>query len=63
MDDRVFCDYCSANYSNSSASGGLLFGSYATCPTCAPKIEADAKKFGEERYIKARCPENKPFAQ
>jgi len=59
--DRVICDDCNEDYSNSEASGGLLFSSKAYCPKCAPRLEADAVKFGETKYIKARCAEGQSF--
>ena len=58
----VLCDLCNADHTLSSESGGLLFGSHAVCPACAPKIESAAKEHGEEEYIRARCPEGKSFA-
>lgn len=60
--DKVYCDYCSGDCTDSKESGGLLFGSYAACPACAPSIEASAKLYDETNRIRARCPEGKPFA-
>lgn len=60
--NRVVCDYCGADCTISPVSGGFVFGSYATCPTCAPKLEADAIKYGETELIRARCPSNMSFA-
>lgn len=60
--DIVLCDDCNRDYTNSTESGGILFGGRAICPVCAPAWEADAKKYDEERFIKARCPEGKSFA-
>jgi hypothetical protein len=60
--DHVECDMCSTDFTGKPDPGGLLFGSYAVCPRCAPRIEADAKLDGEERFIKARCPEGMAFA-
>ena len=59
---KVLCDDCGKDYSNSYLIGGLLFQSKAICPDCAPKWEADAKKYEEEYLIKARCPSNKAFS-
>lgn len=59
--NEVFCDFCSEDFTNRDDKGGLLFGSYATCPICAPRIERDAKRDGEERFIKARCPADMAF--
>jgi len=60
---EVCCDLCNEDYTGKPDSGGILFGSYAACPRCAPKIERDAKADGEERYIKARCPKGKSYAE
>lgn len=60
--DRVLCDYCSDDYTDSDEQGGILFGSYATCPKCEPKIRKDAEKYNEQDHIKASCPKGKSFA-
>lgn len=60
--DSVFCDDCSEDFTESDQSGGLLFQSKAICPDCAPMWEDLAKKYGEERFIRALCPESKSFA-
>jgi hypothetical protein len=60
--NKVNCDYCNDDYTDSTESGGLLFGSYAACPKCAPAIEGNAKLHQEADRIRARCPENKSFA-
>jgi hypothetical protein len=60
--NRVICDDCDVEYSDAPDVGGLLFQSKAICPACAPKWEASAKRYGEEQYIRARCPEGKSFA-
>ena len=57
-DDFVACDRCN---SDSDKSGGILFGSNVFCPKCAIIMEKAIKKYGEEQYIKARCPEGKSF--
>lgn len=54
--DSVCCDYCSKEWRGDETSGGFLFGSYATCPDCAPDMEKRIKGYGEEHLIKARCP-------
>lgn len=58
----VLCDDCGEDFTDSPAVGGILFVSRACCPSCAPRWEANAKKYGEDRYIRARCPEGKSFA-
>ncbi len=60
--DTVLCDYCNKEFTDSKAIGGLLFGSKAACPECAGRIEDGAKRYGEEQYIRARCPEGMAFA-
>lgn len=63
MGDRVICDWgCGEEWTDRPESGGLLFGSKATCPDCAPRLEANARKHGELHFIRARCPENMSFA-
>jgi hypothetical protein len=59
--DSVCCDYCSKEYRGDNTHGGFLFGSYATCPDCAPEMEKRIKSYGEERFIKARCPPELSF--
>lgn len=61
--DRVICDgRCGEDWTTRKESGGILFGSKAMCPNCAPQIEKDAARFGELDYIKGRCPEGMSFA-
>lgn len=60
--DVVVCDWCDDDYTNRADQGGFIFQSKATCPKCAPQFEADATKFGEQRYIRARCPDGMSFA-
>lgn len=61
--NMVVCDDCNRDFTNSPMIGGIYgFGSKAICPICTPKWLADAKRYGEERFIKARCPDDKPFA-
>jgi hypothetical protein len=36
--DTVLCDLCNGDYTDSDAEGGLLIGSHAICPACAPAI-------------------------
>lgn len=61
--DRVLCDICNKDFSSSPATGGIYgLMTKAICPECAPQILADAERFGELKFIKARCPEGKRFA-
>jgi hypothetical protein len=59
--NKVVCDYCDKDYTHSNETGGFLFGSYATCPDCAPKIMVNIKNYGEEHYIKGFCPPQLSF--
>jgi hypothetical protein len=61
--DVVLCDLCNADHTTVSTEGGIMFGSYACCPECAPRIEAGAKTHGEEDHIGERCPKGMTFAQ
>ena len=58
----VLCDWCSEDWTGRPESGGFLFGSKATCPTCAPRMEALAIEEDEAHYIRARCPADHSFA-
>lgn len=60
--DLVLCDFCGTDYTDSDEQGGLLFGSYATCPKCVPKVLRDSARYGERGRIRASCPEGKSFA-
>lgn len=60
--DIVVCDGCSRDFTVSEAQGGFIFGSMGCCPLCAPQMLKDIKKYGEEWYIKARCPAEMSFA-
>jgi hypothetical protein len=51
----IVCDFCSADHSDTSTQGGLLFMSKGICPACVPKLEEDVKKYGEEHFIRARA--------
>jgi hypothetical protein len=59
--DTVLCDMCNKDFTNSNETGGFIFGSYAVCPDCAPRILKDVKKFNESENIKATCPEGVSF--
>lgn len=61
--NRVICDFCNDEFTDRPDAGGLLFQTKAACPACAPRVEEGAKKYGEEHFIRGRCPEGKPFAQ
>lgn len=59
--DYVECDMCCKDFTNSDAKGGILFGTKGVCPECAPRIEADAERFGESQFIRGRCPDGMTF--
>lgn len=52
---NVVCDFCDADHTDSTVTGGVIFGSKAVCPTCVPRVQ------GEPEHIKARCPEGVTF--
>ncbi len=58
----VLCDACNVDWTDSPVSGGIYYGTYALCPTCAPRWEADAVRIHEEAAITHRCPPNMSFA-
>ena len=58
---QVFCDLCNTEFSQLPDTGGILVQSKGVCPRCAPKFEADLVKYGEEHYIRARCPADMRF--
>jgi hypothetical protein len=62
LGDTVLCDDCDGDYTASNLTGGILFQSKALGPCCAPKWEVQARKYGEERFIRGRCPEDVSFA-
>jgi hypothetical protein len=55
--DTVLCDLCNDDYTNSDAQGGVLVGSYAICPRCAPEFDDT----GDEPII--RCPAGMRFRE
>lgn len=61
--DRVNCDWCNADYTDSDEGGGLLFDSKATCPRCAFRIRIGAEEHGETDHIRAECPIGMSFRQ
>lgn len=59
---HVVCDGCDMDFTDLPDCGGIIFESKAYGPCCAPRIIKSAEKYGEERYIKARCPPETSFA-
>ena len=60
--NTVVCDWCSEDWTDRSESGGFLFQSKATCPTCAPGMMKKIKSYGEEHFIRGECPDGVSFA-
>lgn len=60
--NNVVCDLCNADFTSSDVSGGFLFMSKGVCPTCAPEFEKKIIGFGEQQFIRARCPSGMSFA-
>jgi hypothetical protein len=58
----VCCDSCGKDWTESPQTGGFLFLSKAICPDCAPDYEKEATQYGEQAFIRARCPERVSFA-
>ena len=61
--NAVYCDSCNGDYTESDEEGGLLFGSSAYCPKCAPRIEQSAILYNEVWYIRGRCPVGMSFRE
>ena len=59
--NRVICDCCGEDWTGRSESGGFLFVTKAYCPKCAERSLPNIRKFNEERFIRARCPEGVSF--
>lgn len=57
----VLCDSCDEDLTSDRRSGGFLFSTYAIGPCCAERWETGARKYGEEQFIRARCPEGVSF--
>ena len=55
---HVFCDLCGKDFTDSSTSGGFLFGSKAVGPCCCESQEQKINEIGEEWNIKDRCPKD-----
>ena len=58
----VLCDIDDTDLTGDPRSGGYLFGSYGVGPCCAERYLATIRGYGEERFIRARCPEGVSFA-
>ena len=58
----VLCDIDDTDLTGDPRSGGYLFGSYAVGPCCADRYLESIRGYGEEHFIRARCPEGMSFA-
>lgn len=58
----VLCDSCDKDLTDDPRSGGFLFQSKAFGPCCAERLAASIRGYGEERFIRGRCPEGVSFA-
>lgn len=59
----VVCDYCDDDFTdNDTDCGGHIFQSKACCPFCEVRMLPRIKMYGEEHFIRAKCPPGKPFA-
>ena len=58
--DLVVCDICGEDFTNSPASGGIIFGSNAYCPQCSDRMLPTIAS--EAQHIQAKCPQGVSFA-
>lgn len=61
MGGSVLCDWCNTEFEGSEEKGGFMFGTYATCPRCAPGMQAKAEANDETHMIRERCPPGMTF--
>ena len=59
--NRVLCDLCGVDYTESEELGGVLFCSKAVCPKCLPDFRKSVEKYEEQKFIKAEANENETF--
>ncbi len=59
--DRVFCDYCNEEFTESNEQGGIYYASYAICPHCVPDAMREASKHNESHKITKKCPQDMSF--
>lgn len=60
--NKVVCDFCDTDYTDSKECGGLLFQSKAVCPKCEPALIRSAESYDEMRFVRGHCPEFMAFA-
>lgn len=58
--NRILCDLCNKDWTDSKQTGGFLFESKAVCPDCEPKL-LEMIMENEEGHL-AKCPKNMAFA-
>lgn len=58
----VLCDIDDTDLTADPRSGGFMFGTYGVGPCCAGEYEAKVRGYGEEHFIRARCPAGMSFA-
>lgn len=58
----VVCDGCDEDFTDSTATGGMIFGSRAICPTCEPKWRKSMTEYGEQHMVRATCQADQAFA-
>lgn len=61
--NRVLCDACNKDYTDSDARGGILFGSKAICPECTPRWLHDARAYGEESHVRNQAMPGEMFRE
>lgn len=62
VSEVAICDDCDVVFTSASPeTGGMLFHRKALCPTCAPRWEASAEKYGETHFIADRAREGETF--
>lgn len=60
--DQVICDSCGEEFPpGDPRCGGILFVSNAYCPNCVGRMMDRITAYGEEKYIRVRCPDGMTF--
>ena len=59
--ETVQCDFCSADFTDSSETGGFLFGTYGTCPHCVGRMMKTIERCNETHLIRERAREGETF--
>lgn len=61
--NTVICDMCSKDYTNSDEQGGVLFYSYAYCPSCVKRRNESFPDNGFGKGIREVCPEGMTYRE